>query len=84
MKIVGLTIESVGPEAKLNDLCRIVLDEEKQTVLMAEVVGFRDKRILLMPLDSTEGLELWEMVKDREAWHAAGYWIVKRQTLLSD
>ena len=56
MKIVGLTIESVGPEAKLNDLCRIVLDEEKQTVLMAEVVGFRDKRILLMPLDSTEGL----------------------------
>lgn len=22
-KIVGLTIESVGPDAKLNDLCRI-------------------------------------------------------------
>ena len=24
-KIVGLTIESVGPDAKLNDLCRIIL-----------------------------------------------------------
>ena len=23
-KIVGLTIESVGPNAKLNDLCRII------------------------------------------------------------
>ena len=28
--------------------------------------------------------KLWEMVKDREAWHAAGYGFVKRQTLLSD
>ena len=25
-KIVGLTIESVGPNAKLNDLCRIIID----------------------------------------------------------
>ena len=25
-KVVGLTIESVGPEAKLNDLCRIETD----------------------------------------------------------
>ena len=28
--------------------------------------------------------KLWEMVKDREAWRAAGHGIVKRQTLLSD
>ena len=28
-KVVGLTIESVGPEAKLNDLCRIIIDKEK-------------------------------------------------------
>ena len=27
-KIVGLTIESVGPNAKLNDLCRIIIDRE--------------------------------------------------------
>ncbi len=25
VKIVGLTIESVGPDAKLNDLCRIIM-----------------------------------------------------------
>ena len=29
VKIVGLTIESVGPDAKLNDLCRIVIDRDK-------------------------------------------------------
>ncbi len=56
VKIVGLTIESVGPEAKLNDLCRIILDGDRNMSVMAEVVGFRDKRLLLMPFDNVEGI----------------------------
>lgn len=28
-KVVGLTIESIGPKAKLNDLCMIFLDKER-------------------------------------------------------
>ncbi len=56
VKIVGLTIESVGPEAKLNDLCRIIIDKEKNLTVMAEVVGFREKRLLLMPFESVEGI----------------------------
>lgn len=56
VKIVGLTIESVGPDAKLNDLCRIVIDREKDIAVMAEVVGFRDKRLLLMPYENVEGI----------------------------
>lgn len=56
VKIVGLTIESVGPDAKLNDLCRIILDSEKNLSVMAEVVGFRDKRLLLMPYENVEGI----------------------------
>ncbi|MCI8495472.1 MAG: flagellar protein export ATPase FliI [Lachnospiraceae bacterium] len=56
VKIVGLTIESVGPNAKLNDLCRIIIDKNKNISIMAEVVGFRDKRLLLMPYESVEGL----------------------------
>ena len=29
VKIVGLTVESVGPDAKLNDLCRIYINREE-------------------------------------------------------
>ena len=53
-KIVGLTIESVGPNAKLNDLCRIIIDREQNISTMAEVVGFRDIHLLLMPCESVE------------------------------
>lgn len=56
VKIVGLTIESVGPDAKLNDLCRIMIDKDKDLSVMAEVVGFHDSRILLMPYESVEGI----------------------------
>ncbi len=56
VKIVGLTIESVGPNAKLSDLCRIIIDKDNDIFIMAEVVGFRDKRLLLMPYESVEGL----------------------------
>ena len=55
-KVVGLTIESIGPEARLNDLCRIYLDKDMQKFVMAEVVGFQDSRLILMPVDSVEGV----------------------------
>lgn len=54
-KIVGLTIESIGPDAKLNDLCKIYSADRSQT-LYAEVVGFRDSRVLLMPFDNVDGI----------------------------
>ena len=56
VKIVGLTIESVGPSAKLGDLCQIMIDRAKGITAMAEVVGFRDKRLLLMPFENVEGI----------------------------
>lgn len=45
-KVVGLTIESIGPSAKLNDLCLIRSNNRTEPV-KAEVVGFRDDRVLL-------------------------------------
>ena len=48
-KVVGLTIESIGPDANLNDLCKIIPKDNPKMEVMAEVVGFRDNRILLMP-----------------------------------
>ncbi|MCR5357723.1 MAG: flagellar protein export ATPase FliI [Lachnospiraceae bacterium] len=56
VNVVGLTIESLGPDASLNDLCRISIDEEGDNYVLAEVVGFRNNRTLLMPCDSTEGI----------------------------
>ena len=34
----------------------IIIDEEKGNSVLAEVVGFRDKRLLLMPFDNVEGI----------------------------
>lgn len=55
-KVVGLTIESIGPKAKLNDLCMIFLDKERKDYVMSEVVGFKDSHIILMPFDNVEGV----------------------------
>ena len=66
-KIVGLTIESVGPDAKLNDLCMIYQDADRKNVLYAEVVGFRDSRVLLMPFDAVDGIGPGSIVENTES-----------------
>lgn len=65
-KVVGLTVESIGPSAKLNDLCHIITKDTNQ-VINAEVVGFRDDRVLLMPYDSTEGVGVGSRVENTDA-----------------
>lgn len=65
-KVVGLTIESIGPAAKMNDLCRIITKDTNQ-VIHAEVVGFRDDRVLLMPYDLTSGVGLGSRVENTNA-----------------
>jgi flagellum-specific ATP synthase len=54
-QLIGLTVESVGPLARIGDVCQIhTLDEN--TYIDAEVVGFRDNHILLMPFGSLTGI----------------------------
>jgi len=65
-KIVGLTIESIGPDAKLNDLCKITSSDGKQT-LYAEVVGFNNSRVLLMPFQTVDGIGPGCMVENTES-----------------
>ncbi|MDE6920291.1 MAG: flagellum-specific ATP synthase FliI, partial [Lachnospiraceae bacterium] len=62
--VVGLTIESSGPDAKLGDMCKIYTDSEKEHGILAEVVGFKDKRTLLMPYEDTEGIGLGCIVEN--------------------
>ncbi|MDR3119900.1 MAG: flagellar protein export ATPase FliI [Clostridiales bacterium] len=54
-KVVGLTIESDGPEANIGELCEIQAARLGRSVY-AEVVGFRDGKALLMPLGSMAGI----------------------------
>ena len=62
--VVGLTIESARPEAKLGDLCRIYPANEEYKPIMAEVVGFKDRKTLLMPCDKTDGIGLGCIVEN--------------------
>ncbi|MBT1247572.1 MULTISPECIES: flagellar protein export ATPase FliI [unclassified Thermosipho (in: thermotogales)] len=53
-KIVGLTIESKGPDAFLGELCKILTEYRKA---YAEVVGFNENGVILMPLEDISGLK---------------------------
>lgn len=53
-KVVGLTIEADGPQASIGDLCNIHVSKGKP--LKAEVVGFKDDKVLLMPLGEMSGI----------------------------
>ncbi len=54
-EIIGLTIESDGPKSSIGDLCYIY-NEYGEEPTMAEVVGFKKDKILLMPLASPDGI----------------------------
>ncbi|WP_022851945.1 flagellar protein export ATPase FliI [Limisalsivibrio acetivorans] len=52
-KIVGLTIEASGPLLGIGTRCAI---EGTGGTVLAEIIGFRDDRVLLMPYGESEGI----------------------------
>ena len=54
-QMIGLVIESQGPMASVGEICRIVSRITGKN-LLAEVVGFRDRNLLLMPLGDAQGI----------------------------
>lgn len=54
-KIVGTTVEAMGPACRIGDVCAIDVPGDNPPV-KAEVVGFRENRVLLMPYEETEGI----------------------------
>ena len=52
-RVVGLIIESKGPEVSIGELCLI---KNQDKTMRAEVVGFDDNRVLLMPIGEMEGI----------------------------
>jgi flagellum-specific ATP synthase len=66
-ELVGLLVASEGPAAAIGDFCEIrpACPAGNERVVPAQVVGFRDNRVLLMPLQETEGLQLGDTVVAR-------------------
>ncbi|MCZ6635105.1 MAG: flagellar protein export ATPase FliI [bacterium] len=54
-QVVGLVIEANGPPVSIGEFCRIDPPGGGPSVI-AEVVGFRDHRILMMPLGEMTGI----------------------------
>ena len=59
-ELVGLVATSDGPAAALGDFCEIRSGAGRS--VRAQVVGFRDGRVLLMPLEETGGLQSGDTV----------------------
>ncbi len=64
-QVVGLTIESIGPVVSVGSSCYIKANKYSDEVL-AEVVGFRENKILLMPLGSMDGIGPGSIVEASE------------------
>ena len=71
--VVGLTIESAGPEAKLGDLCKVFPADKELPPIMAEVVGFRGKKTLLMPYQNVEGIGPGKNRRHRDGMYGREY-----------
>jgi len=54
VQVVGLVVEAQVQGVFVGELCKIVIDSD--TIIEAEVVGFREDKVLLMPLGQLGGI----------------------------
>src|ERR1700722_47207 len=59
-EMVGMLIASDGPATAVGDFCEIRSDGGR--TVRAQVVGFKDGRVLLMPLEETGGIQFGDTV----------------------
>lgn len=53
---IGLTLEATGPRVSLGELCYVKTNRIDRELVPCEVVGFKNNKILLMPLGNIEGI----------------------------
>ncbi|HSV73877.1 MAG TPA: flagellar protein export ATPase FliI [Chthonomonadales bacterium] len=70
-QVVGLVIEALGPNTMVGEICEIRPDRMAPPV-PAEVVGFRDNRVLLMPLGDMERIRPGSEVVATRSTHEVG------------
>jgi FliI/YscN family ATPase len=62
-EVVGLLVESRGPQAAIGDFCEVRTSGGR--TIRTQVIGFRDGRVLAMPLEEIDGLQLGDTVEAR-------------------
>ncbi len=62
-ELVGLLVESKGPSAAIGDFLEATASNGR--VIRTQVIGFRNGRVLSMPLEDTEGLQLGDTIVAR-------------------
>jgi flagellum-specific ATP synthase len=62
-QVVGLLIESRGPNVAIGDFCEVATSNGRR--IRAQVIGFREGRVLSMPLEETDGLQLGDPIAAR-------------------
>jgi flagellum-specific ATP synthase len=70
-QMVGLLVESQGPSVGIGDFCEIVTTDGRN--IRTQVVGFRNGKVLSMPLEETDGLQLGDRIVARP--EAARLWV---------
>lgn len=60
-KIVGMMVESIGPNTSVGEICKVHGAGEEP--IFAEVVGFRDNKVLLMPYQELVGVAPGSLVE---------------------
>ena len=63
VRVSGLTVESTGPMVGLGELCGIHIRDGRR--VLAEVVGFHDEHLILLPLEYIEGISPGDTVTSR-------------------
>jgi len=63
VRVSGLTVESTGPMVGLGELCGIHIRDGRR--VLAEVVGFQNDHLILLPLEHIEGISPGDTVTTR-------------------
>lgn len=62
-KVIGLTMESYGPDVVLEDVCKIT-SKDHLVEARAEVIGFKDDYVILMPYEEMGGIGVGSTVEN--------------------
>ncbi|KON89089.1 ATP synthase [Sporosarcina globispora] len=62
-RVVGLMIESQGPESSIGDVCIIHIGKGRTRRIHAEVVGFKNENVILMPYTDVQDISPGSLVE---------------------